>query len=278
MTAADQAALKAAVQGPPQDVAVPLANWTGKAVRHFLTDKGKRTLGRRSCLRALHRLDVVWKRPMKRLLKADAAKRAQFVRDYATVRADAQQTGATIVFVDEAQFYADADLRGKRVLQGHPALVESSRPRYGEKARDSSAVCLETGAVDVRASDETRTAKTRTAFLRQLRAAHAEPLIVIWDNGPAHGGEAIREDLQPPDRRLRLLRLPAYRPDDNADEPSWQWIREEVTGNSCFGTKATVREHVDAFFQGLSTRATEVRARCRTRLQAEVELLGSHSM
>ena len=55
-------------------------------------------------------------------------------------------------------------------------------------------------------------------FLQQLRAHHAEPLIVIWDNGPAHSGDPLRAYLTTPDLRLRLVRLPAYSPDFNADE------------------------------------------------------------
>ena len=35
-------------------------------------------------------------------------------------------------------------------------------------------------------------AETSTAFLRQLRDQHTEPLIVIWDNSPAHRGPEIR--------------------------------------------------------------------------------------
>ena len=37
---------------------------------------------------------------------------------------------------------------GKRVLKGEVALVDSSSPRYGEKASYYSAVCLETGEVE----------------------------------------------------------------------------------------------------------------------------------
>jgi hypothetical protein len=33
------------------------------------------------------------------------------------------------------------DLRGKWVLKGAPALVDSTSPRYGEKASDYAAVC-----------------------------------------------------------------------------------------------------------------------------------------
>jgi transposase len=266
------------VEQPPRAVGVPVANWNWKAVRTFVASRCGKELCRRSCFRALHRLGLVVKRPKKRLLKADAEKRAQFVRDYAQLQHEAQASGALIIFVDEAHFYADADLHGLWVRKGEPALVDSTSPRYGEKASYYSGVCLETGTVDVMVIVATSTAETSAAFLCQLRAAHPEPLIVIWDNGPAHGGDAIRTYLSTPDLNLRLIRLPAYSPDYNADERVWQWVREEVTANTCFGTTAKVREHVDAFFRDLGARAAEVRQRCRTHLQSASEALGATSM
>ena len=65
------------------------------------------------------------KRPQKRLLKADAAQRETFVAEYAALVDEAQQVGAQVFCVDEAHFQADADLRGKWVLKGEPALVDS---------------------------------------------------------------------------------------------------------------------------------------------------------
>ena len=56
------------------------------------------------------------------------------------------------------------------------------------------------------------------AFLRQLRAQHTEPLTVIWDNSPAHRGDALRAYLANPNLNLRLVNLPTYSPDFNADE------------------------------------------------------------
>lgn len=103
--------------------------------------------------------------------------------------------GAKIFFVDAAHFRAAADLRGKWVLKGQPALVESTSPRWGAKASYYSAVCLETGQVEVMELEGTSTAATSAAFLAQLRGNHPEPLVVIWDNGPAHRGGAIREFL-----------------------------------------------------------------------------------
>jgi hypothetical protein len=92
----------------------------------------------------LHRLGFVVKRPKKRLLKANAEKRAAFVADYVVLRSEAQAQGAKIFFVDEAHFRADVELRAKCVLRGEPALVDTTSPRFGEKATDYSAVCLET--------------------------------------------------------------------------------------------------------------------------------------
>jgi transposase len=265
--------VKAAVQGTPRDAGINLADWNWKVIRQYVRERFRVTLGRSSCLNSLHRLGFVLKRPKKRLLKANSERRAGFVREYALLRATAAEMGAKIIFVDEAHFYADVDLRGKWVLKGAPALVGSTSPRYGEKASYYSAVCLETGEVEAMELDGNSCAETSVAFLQQLRAHHAEPLIIIWDNGPAHGGVALRAYLATPDLRIRLVRLPAYSPDFNPDEAIWGWVREEVTANTGFGTKSKVQEHVGQFFRDLVQRTDEVKHRCRRTLQSQVDAL-----
>ncbi len=58
---------------------------------------------------------------------------------------------------------------------------------------------------------------------------------MIWDNAPAHRGEAVREYLRTPGLNLRLFNLPGYSPD--CRWAVWGWAREEATGNLCLGTK-----------------------------------------
>src|SRR5712692_7827701 len=110
MNPAQQATLKAAVQRPPREAGIDLADWNWKVVRRSVVERFGITLARSSCRPYLHRLGFVLKRPKKRLLKADEAKRAAFVAAYATLRAQAQVTEAKHFFVDEAHFYADVDL------------------------------------------------------------------------------------------------------------------------------------------------------------------------
>ena len=273
LTENQQAQLKAAVQLAPQASGINLANWNWKVVRTFVRERFGLCLSRSSCLNYLHRLGFVVKRPKKHFLKADAQLRDAFVAEYAALMDEAQRVGAKIFFADEAHFRADGDLRRKWVLKGQPALVDSTSPRWGEKASYYSAVCLETGEVEVMELAGNSNAETSAAFLNQLRAAQSGRLIVIWDNSPAHGGAALRSFLSTPKLDLRLVRLPAYSPDFNADEAIWDWAREEVTANHCLGTRARVQEKLGIFFRRLVDRTEEVKHRCRTVLQARVDAL-----
>ena len=94
------------------------------------------------------------------------------------------------------------------MLRGEPALVDSTSPRYGEKASYYSAVCLETGEVEWMELEGNSNSGTSAAFLRQLRRRQSGRLNVIWDNAPAHRGEAVREYLRTPGLGLRLMNLP----------------------------------------------------------------------
>ena len=211
------------------------------------------SLCRSSCLNYLHRLEFAFKRPKKRLVKANEAKREAFVVEYAHLREEARQIGSRKFFADDAHFRADTELRSKWVLRGEPALVDSTSPRYGEKASYYSAVCLETGEVEWMELEGNSNSETSAAFLGQLRERHGGWLNVIWDNAPAHRGEAVREYLQTQELNLRLVNLPGYSPDFNADEAIWGWAREEATGNLCLGSKVKVQERVGNFLAGRPT-------------------------
>ena len=99
--------------------------------------------------------------------------------EYAALWEEALRTGARVFFADEAHFRADAGLRGKWAVKGKPALVDSTSPRYGEKASYYSAVCLETGEVEWMELEGNSNAGTSVAFLMQLRGKHPGPLRVV---------------------------------------------------------------------------------------------------
>ena len=63
--------MKGAVGQPPAEAGIELANWYWKGVRQFVLERFGVSLSRSSCLNWLHRLGFAFKRPKKRLLKAD---------------------------------------------------------------------------------------------------------------------------------------------------------------------------------------------------------------
>ena len=222
-------------------------------------------------------------RPKKRLLKADTERREAFVVEYVALSEEAGRTGARILFADEAHFRADAELRGKWVLRGEPALVDSTSPRYGEKASYYSAVCLETGEVDWMELDGNSNSRTELWNPGCLpEATEGEAFRAVERDlgrraGPSWGGGAgvpayawpVHEAGEPPFSRRQAL--PGYSPEFNSGEAIWGWAREEATGNLCLGSKEAVEDRDGKFLSGLTTRKDAVRRRCRTVLQSRAE-------
>ena len=83
--------------------------------------------------------------------------------------------------------------------------------------------------------------------MKQLRERHGERLNVIWDNAPAHRGEAMREYLRTPGLNLRLVNLPGYSPDFNANlglgerGGHWQPVPGEQGGSAGKGRRLSGR-------------------------------------
>ena len=170
--------MQGAVEPPPAAAGIQLANWYWRVVRQFVSERFGISRCRSSCLNWLYRLGFACQRPQKRLLKANESQREAFVAEYAALWEEAlweealweeaQRTEASIFFAYEAHFRADAELRGKWMLKGEPALVDSNSPRYGEKASYYSAVCLETGEVEWMELAGNSNSGTSVACLTQL--------------------------------------------------------------------------------------------------------------
>jgi len=62
------------------------------------------------------------------------------------------------------------------------------------------------------------------AFLRHLLRHLRGKVTVVWDGGSNHKGPVIRKFLRR-NKRLRLVRLPAYSPSLNPVEAVWSWLK-----------------------------------------------------
>ena len=63
------------------------------------------------------------------------------------------------------------------------------------------------------------------AFLQAMLSDLAGRFVVIWDGGPMHKGDPIRDLMGQFADRLDLERLPPYAPMLNPVEPLWSWLK-----------------------------------------------------
>ena len=141
----------------------------------------------------------------------------------------AQQQGATIIFVDESGFSLIPPVRCTWAPRGRTPLLRHANgwPKLsaisGVTRGGRLLLMLERGAIG----------KDRVVeFLGQMLRQIAGPLILIWDNLPAHKSGLVQQWLAA-HPRIHEERLPAYAPELNADEGFWQWIKSEILGNFC---------------------------------------------
>ncbi len=189
--------MTAAVQQPPAASGIVMANWYWRVVRRFALEHPGIELSRSSCLNWLHRLGFAFKRPKKRLLKADEAKREAFVAEYAILKEEAGRNEARIFFADEAHFPGGLGIAGQRVQKGEPALVNSISPRQCDKASYYPVGCFETGEVKWIELEGNSNWESSVSFLEHLRERHSGRLNVISDNAPAHRGRGCCHTRRP---------------------------------------------------------------------------------
>jgi putative transposase len=87
------------------------------------------------------------------------------------------------------------------------------------------------------------------AFLKDLkRFVHGEPVILVWDNLPAHRSKVMKQFLFEQRDWLEIDWLPGYAPDLNPTEGIWNNIKQRELANFCADQ---IEEATDAFRRGL---------------------------
>ena len=86
-------------------------------------------------------------------------------------------------------------------------------------------------------------------FLKDLkRFVHGEPVILVWDNLPAHRSKVMKQFLFEQQHWLEIDWLPGYAPDLNPTEGIWNNIKGRELANLCADQ---IGEATDAFRRGL---------------------------
>jgi transposase len=163
-------------------------------------------------------------------------------RDVAGGKKKADETGETIVFVDESGFYL------------LPSVVRTWAPRgetpilRGRLTRDHlSAISGITpeGELYLRVQEEAYNASGVVGFLKHLLAQIPGRILVLWDRSRIHRAQVVKSFLASPEgERLRTDHLPAYAPELNPDELVWRHLKYVELRNVRCGTLRELRANL----------------------------------
>ena len=145
-----------------------------------------------------------------------------------------------ILWVDESGFYLLPGLVRTYAPRGQTPILRV--PLSRDHLSAISAISPD-GALVLMAQERSLNGADVARFLRHLLEIIPDPLLIIWDGGPIHRGQPVRDLLaEVGPARLRVERLPGYAPDLNPDEGIWNYLKRVELRNTCCTTLRHLRE------------------------------------
>ena len=174
----------------------------------------------------------------------DAEARAAWLTStWPTILRQAQQQDALILFGDEASFAQWGSLSYTWAPTGQQPTVKTCGKRKGYKV--FGLIDYFSGRLFWKGQTERFNAESYQAFLTEVLAQTAQPIILIQDGARYHTSQAMREFFAGHTDRLTVCQLPSYSPDFNPIEYLWKKVKKQATHLKYFETFATLTDKVD---------------------------------
>jgi transposase len=227
------------VGNDPRQLGFRFALWTRAMVAELIGRQFGVGLSVASVGRLLRTLGLSPQRPLYRAWQQDPAAVVRWkAEEYPAIRAEAQQVGATIYFVDEAGVRADYHAGTTWAPVGQTPVVQATGDRFGVNL--ISAVTAK-GVLRFAAYDGNLDAPIFIDFGRRLLADTPGPVVCILDSHPVHRSKAVKGFVDSTRGRLRLCFLPGYAPELNPGEWVWKNVKHDRVGRSGIDSRAELR-------------------------------------
>lgn len=137
-----------------------------------------------------------------------------------------------MIFVDESGFYLLPGVLRTYAPMGKTPIIREYLTR--DHLSSISGITPE-GKLYMMVQESAYKSPDVVNFLRHLLRHIPGKLIVLWDGGPIHRGQPVRDYLASgAAKRIHLERLPAYAPELNPDEGIWNYLkRVELKNLAC---------------------------------------------
>jgi transposase len=218
------------VGNDPRQLQFAFALWTRAMIRELIRREFGVRLSEVSVGRLLRTLGLSPQRPLYRAYQQNPQAVARWKAEtYPSIRAQAQQVGATIYFADEAGVRSDYHAGTTWAPVGRTPVVAATGDRFGVNL--ISAVTAR-GKLRFAAYDGHLNARVFLDFCRRLLADSPGPVFLVLDGHPVHRSNAVKEFAASTSGRLQLFFLPGYSPELNPGEWVWKHVKHDRIGRA----------------------------------------------
>ena len=200
----------------PDQLKLPYALWTRKAVREIIEEKLGIKLAVRTVGDYLSQWGFTPQKPLKRAYEQNPDKVKKWLdEEYPKIKAKAKQENAEIYWGDETGLRSDTQHGRSYAPKGKTPAIRLSAKRTSSNM--ISAISNQ-GKVRFQIYDGTMNADRLIGFLKRLTKDAKRKVILILDNLRVHHAKVVKAWLAKHKDKIEVYYLPAYSPELNPDE------------------------------------------------------------
>lgn len=202
---------------PPDELDIPFALWTRKAVQELIRWRCQVTMPLRTVGEYLKRWGFTPQKPMKRAYEHDPLKVEQWLHDeYPQIAKRAHQEHGEIHWGDETGIQNTCHHgRGYAPIGETPVVKQPGKQRI---RLNMISTVTNQGKVRFMLYEKTMNAARLILFMHRLITDVPQKVFLILDNLKVHHSHAVQDWLDGHREQIEVFYLPAYAPERNPDE------------------------------------------------------------
>jgi transposase len=233
----------------PEEVGIPHALWTRRAVRELIRKECGIDLAERTVGLYLRRWGYTSKRPARHGRHQNPDEVEEWLLEtYPAIESQAEREGADILWADEVGVAADQHPGYGYAQAGEPATMEAPQPHI--RVNQVSAISNE-GAVRFMTYRGALDAAVFLTFLARLVAGARRKVLLIVDRLQAHKTPEVEAWVAAHRDRIEVFYLPAYSPELNPVEYLNNDMKGAVNEAGLPPDRPTLRGRLCAFMRRL---------------------------
>lgn len=234
----------------PQELGIPHALWTRRAVRDLIRKEFNLDLAERTVGQYLRRWGYTSKKPARHSRKQDPDEVEHWLQEtYPAIEELAAKEEAEILWTDEVGVEADQHPGYGYARKGERATMEVPGPHI--RVNQISAISNE-GTVRFMTYKGSLNAAVFLVFLSKLIEGASRKIILIADRLQAHKTPEVNAWVETHKDKIEVFYLPAYSPEMNPVEYMNNDMKGEVNKAGLPGDRGTLHSRIVAFMDNLA--------------------------